>query len=215
MQLRHSHVLNDTNHDTRVEHLTKRYGERVSGVRRLRSLLLLAAAAAGLAVTLFYVSRPQPAPVTEPRPFVWEFDMTELVRMEIALPRAGLRERWRQGDDRQWYFDDERGRPVNADRWGGGIALLVSGPGANRRIAEDAADEQLQRFGLTEPQMTLRLTLTGGALVEVIVGDATPDGRSYYVKEATARSVYTVDHTWYGVLERLVTDPPYPPPNAD
>ena len=191
----------------------------MSGVRpkrahslKLRSLLALAAAAAGLAAGLFYVSRPQPAPAPEPRPYVWGFDMTELVRMEIALPRAGLRERFRRGGDLQWYFDDERGQPVRGDRWGGGIALLVSGPGANRRIAEDATDEQLQRFGLTEPQMTLGLTLAGGELVQVIVGDATPDGRSYYVKEAAGRGVYTVDYTWYGVLERLVTDPPYPAP---
>ena len=45
--------------------------------------------------------------------------------------------------------------------------------------------------------MTLGLTLIDGEFVEVIVGDATPDGRSYYI----------------GVLERLVTDPPYPPPD--
>lgn len=177
---------------------------------KLRSLLLLAAVAAGLAAGLYYASRPQPAPPPEPRPFVWGFDMTELVRLEIALPRAGLRERWRRGQDRQWYFDDERGQPVDGGRWGGGIALLVSGPGANRRIADDATDEQLERFGLAEPQMTLGMTLIDGALVEVIVGDATPDGRSYYVKEAAAGGVYTVDFTWYGVLERLVTDPPYP-----
>ena len=50
-----------------------------------------------------------------------------------------------------------------------------------------------------------------GEFVEVIVGDATSAGRSYYIKEITDSAVYTVDFTWYGVLERLVTDPPYPP----
>lgn len=187
----------------------------MSGLRpvNLRSLLLLAAAASGLAVGLHYTSRPKPQPRPEPRPFVWGFDMMELVRMEIELPRVGMRERWKRGDDRQWYFDDEQELPVNGDRWGGGIALLVSGPGANRRIAEEATDEQLERFGLTEPQMTLGLTLTDGEFVKVIVGDATPDGRSYYIKELTDRGVYTVDFTWYDVLERLVTDPPYPPPD--
>lgn len=176
----------------------------------LRSLLLLAAAA-GLAVGLYFTSRPKPQPRPEPRPFVWSFDMMELVRLEIELPRVGLQERWKRGEDRQWYFDDEREQPVNRDRWGGGIALLVSGPGANRRIAAAATAEQLERFGLTEPQMTLGLTLIDGGFVEVIVGDPTPDGRSYYIKELTDRGVYTVDFTWYGVLERLVTDPPYPP----
>ena len=100
-------------------------------------------------------------------------------------------------------------------RWGGGVALLVlvSVPGANRRIAEEATDEQLELFGLTEPQMTLGLTLIDGEFVEVIVGDATPDGRSYYIKETTDSDLYSVDFTWYGALERLVTDPPYLPPD--
>ena len=74
---------------------------------------------------------------------------------------------------------------MNRERWGGGVALLVSGPGANRLIAEQATAEQLELFGLTEPQMTLGLTLIDGELVEVIVGDATPDRRSYYIKETT------------------------------
>ena len=179
----------------------------------LRSLLLLAVVAAGLAVGLYYASRPRPQQPPEPRTVVWGFDMMELVRLEIQLPRVGMQERWRRGEDRQWYFDDEQGQPVNRARWGGGIALLVSGPEANRRIAQDATAEQLERFGLTEPQMTLGLTLIDGGLVEVIVGDATPDGRSYYIKEITDLDVYTVDFTWYGVLERLVTDPPYPAPD--
>ena len=180
---------------------------------KLRSLLLLVVVAGGLAVGLYYATRPQPQPRPEPRPFVWGFDMMELVHLEIQLPRSGMGERWKRGEDRQWYFDNEEGLPVNRDRWGGGVALLVSGPGANRRIAEQATDEQLDLFGLTEPQMTLGLTLIDGAFVEVIVGDATPDGRSYYIKEITDVDVYTVDYTWFGVLARLVLDPPYPPPD--
>ena len=180
---------------------------------KLRSLLLLVVVAGGLAAGLYYATRPQPQPRPEPRPFVWGFDMMDLVHLEIELPRADMKERWKRGEDRQWYFDDEQGQPVNRERWGGGVALLVSGPGANRLIAEEATDEQLELFGLTEPQMTLGLTLIDGQLVEVIVGDATPDGRSYYIKEITDVDVYTVDYTWYGVLARLVLDPPYAPPD--
>ena len=180
---------------------------------KLRSLLLLVVVAGGLAVGLYYATRPQPQPRAEPRPYVWGFDMMDLIHLEIELSRAGMQERWKRGEDRQWYFDNAEGQPVNRERWGGGIALLVSGPGANRLIAEEATDEQLELFGLTEPQMTLGLTLIDGELVEVIVGDATPDGRSYYIKEITDADIYTVDYTWYGVLRRLVTDPPYPPPD--
>ena len=177
---------------------------------KLRSLLLLVVVAGGLAVGLYYATRPQPQPRAEPRPYVWGFDMMDLIHLEIELSRAGMQERWKRGEDRQWYFDNAEGQPVNRERWGGGIALLVSGPGANRLIAEEATAEQLELFGLTEPQMTLGLTLIDGELVEVIVGDATPDGRSYYIKDTTDADIYTVDYTWYGVLRRLVTDPPYP-----
>ena len=69
----------------------------------------------------------------------------------------------------------------------------MSRPGANGRIAEEATDEQLELFGLTEPKMTLGLTLIDGEFVEVTVGDATPGGRSYYIKEITDSDVYTVD----------------------
>ena len=102
---------------------------------KLRSLLLLVVVAGGLAVGLYYATRPQPQPRAEPRPYVWGFDMMDLVHLEIELSRAGMQGRWKRGEDRQWYFDDEQGQPVNRDRWGG-VALLVSGPGANRRIAE-------------------------------------------------------------------------------
>ena len=180
---------------------------------KLRSLLLLVVVAGGLAVGLYYATRPKPQPRPEPRPFVWGFDMMDLVHLEIELSRAGMREKWKRGEDRQWYFDDEEGQPVNRDRWGGGVALLVSGPGANRRIAEEATAEQLELFGLSEPQMTLGLTLIEGDRVEVIVGDATPDGRSYYIKQMPDSDIYTVDFTWYRVVERLVTEPPYPPPD--
>ena len=178
---------------------------------KLRLILILAGAAAALAVVYYFSSRPQPQPRPEPRPFVWYVEMTELARMSIALPRRGLQQAWEKHADRQWYFAGPQGQPVDPKRWGGGIPLLLSGPGANRRVAEDAAADQIERFGLSDPQMAIDLTLDNGDTVSIAVGDATPDRRSYYIQRAGASDVYTVDYTWYDVLERLVTDPPYAP----
>lgn len=178
---------------------------------KLRLILVLAGAAAALAVVYYFSSRPQPQPRPEPRPFVWYVEMTDLARMSIALPRRGLQQAWEKHADRQWYFSGPQGQPVDPKRWGGGIPLLLSGPGANRRVAEDAAADQIERFGLSDPQMAIDLTLDNGDTVSIAVGDATPDRRSYYIQRAGASDVYTVDYTWYDVLERLVTDPPYAP----
>lgn len=179
---------------------------------KLRSILILAGVAAALGVTFYYTSRPQPQPRPEPRAFVWSVEMTELARMAIALPRRGLEETWEKHEDRQWYFAGPDGPGVDRKRWGGGVPLLLSGPGANRRIAEDATAEQIERFGLHAPQMVIGLTLDDGETLDIVIGDATPDRLGYYIQRRGASDVYTVDYTWYDVLERLVTDPPYAPP---
>ena len=181
---------------------------------KLRLILILAGVAAALGVAYHYSSRPQPQPRPEPRPFVWSVDMTELARMTIALPGLGLEETWEKHEDRQWYFAGPDGPGVDRNRWGGGIPLLLSGPGANRRIAADATAEQIVRFGLNEPQMAIGLTLDNGDSLDIIVGDATPDRRNYYIQRVGSDGVYTVDHTWFEVLRRLVTEPPYPPAAA-
>lgn len=95
-------------------------------------------------------------------------------------------------------------------RWGGGIPLLLSGPGAERLIAAAATDKQLESYGLKAPRMKIELTLKNEDTILVDIGDRTPDGQTYYIKKRDSQAVYTVDHTWYEVLERLVREPPYP-----
>ncbi len=132
--------------------------------------------------------------------------------MAISLPADGKREAWVKHEDKYWYFDQPDGPKVNMKRWGGGIPLLLSGPGANRSIAENATDEQLEIYGLKNPKMKMNLVLENEDSIGVEVGDRTLDGQAYYIKLIDSRAVYTVDFTWYDVLERLVLDPPYPVP---
>jgi hypothetical protein len=95
-------------------------------------------------------------------------------------------------------------------RWGGGIPLLLSGPGAERLIASESTDEQLQMYGLEDPKMKIDLTLENEDTINIEVGDRTPDGQACYIKLVKSNDVYTVHYTWYEVLERLVLEPPYP-----
>ena len=178
---------------------------------KLRFIIAMAALAIGLGGWYYVTSRPQPLPPPEARPFVWSVEMSDLVRIGIELPRQNLSESWQQHEDRYWYFTDPEGPQVDIHRWGGGIPLLLSGPGANRLIAEDPTPEQLAAFGLDKPQMVLHLGLIDGTELEIHIGDSTPDRISYYSKQAHRTKVFTVDTTWYEVIEQLVKDPPYPP----
>ena len=167
----------------------------------------------------FYFSKtPELPPKVEPRVFLWNFEMGELQHIVIRLPREDKSEAFikiREGDKFPWYFDDPQRSEVDVARWGGGIELLLTGPGAERVIARNATEEKLAEFGLTQPQMEITLTLEDGDILNITVGDRTPDGDAFYVQGPHSNDVALVDYTWYGVLERLVKDPPYAPSSAD
>ena len=177
----------------------------------LRFIIPTGILAIGLGIWYYFASRPQPVPPPEPRPYVWQVEMNDLARIQIDLPKRSLSEAWRMHADRYWYFTDPDGPRVDSSRWGGGIPLLLSGPGANRLVEAAPTEEQLAAFGLDEPQMLINLLMRDGAELLILVGDATPDGISYYAKHANRPEVLTVDSAWFEVIERLVTDPPHPP----
>ena len=181
---------------------------------KLRLLVILAVVAAGLAVVLFLTSGRGEEEDAAERPIMWSFDLRDLQRVEIALPHEELAETWFRSD-RLWYFE-RPGRPqVDLDRWGGAVPYLLSGPGANRLITDEAAPEELGIFGLLAPRMTIHLEHggehgDGPGIVDLVIGDETPNTFSFYVQLVGTTKVYTVDRSWYEIMERLVIDPPYP-----
>lgn len=177
---------------------------------RLRSILVLAVLMLGLGTVFLLSNRRQQVTVVEPRAAVWTVAAGDLRKLAISLPAVGKRESWTMHDDEYWYFDEPNGPKVDMARWGGGIPLLLSGPFANRLIADKATDEQLEAFGLAKARMAIRLALKNGDVIEIEVGDRSPDHQAYYLRLAGSRTVYTVDYVWCDVLEKLVQDPPYP-----
>lgn len=179
---------------------------------RIRLLAAMAALLAVAAVLYFVFGRsePEPEPEVEIVPPLWDVEMLDLVRVSIELPQSGQSEAWEKRADKQWYFlqPDGDGPQVDRKRWGGGIPLILSGPRGNRRIAPDASDEQIEIYGLNKPAMKIVLN-SADRRFDVAVGDATPDGQSYYIKLADSADVYSIDYTWFDVLERLVVEPPY------
>jgi len=185
---------------------------------RLRTILILLIILLALGGYFYFSNSPEPPPKEEPRVFVWMIEMGEIQHIEIRLPREDKSEAFvkiKEGDKFPWYFDNPQRSEVDVARWGGGIPLLLSGPGAERVIARNATEEKLAEFGLTQPQMEIILTLEDGDILNITVGDRTPDGNTFYVQAPDSNDVCLVDYTWYEVLERLVKEPPYAPPSAD
>ena len=182
-----------------------------------KNFVILLAILAVLGGTFFLVSRPKPGPPPQVKEYVWLIEQEDIDRVTMALPRqtpplSQSFVRIKQDDKFPWFFDDASRSPVDAQRWGGGIPLLLSGPGADRDIADNASSEQLALFGFSGPIMVIDLELSDGRNMQIRVGDSTPDGANYYVKAPGTNAVATVDRTWYEVLSKLVVQPPYAPP---
>lgn len=182
---------------------------------RLRNILILLAIFIAMGWYFYVTSRPEPEPRPEPQLYVWMIEQEEITRIEITLPYEDKSQAFVKGEDRQWYFDDPERSPVDTKRWGGGIPLLLSGPGAERAIAENATEEKLAEFGLTQPRMEIALTLENGEILHITIGNSTPDGTAFYVQVPDSNDVAIVDYSWYGVVERLVKEPPYVPVPTD
>ncbi len=186
---------------------------------RLRSILILLIILLALGGYFYFSNSSEPPPEKEePRVFVWLIKMDEMQHIVIRLPLEDRSEAFvkiSQEDKFPWYFDDPQRSEVDVARWGGGIELLLTGPGAERVIARNATEEKLAEFGLAQPQMEITLTLEDGDILNIAVGDRTPDGDAVYIQDLHSNDVYLVYYGWYEVLERQVKEPPYAPPAAD
>jgi len=181
---------------------------------RLQNILIMLIILLAIGGVFYFVNAPEIPEQPDPQQFVWLIEMEEIEHIVIDLPNENNSQSFikiSEGDKFPWYFDDPEKSPVDTQRWGGGIPLLLSGPGAGRIIAEDAPIEKLTEFGFTEPQMIITLTLEDGYVMTIDVGDATPNGAYYYVRAPNTNDVALVDYTWYYVIERLVLEPPYVP----
>ena len=179
-----------------------------------KSIIALAVMLAASIILYYYTSQTESPTPTIPRPIVWDVNIEELVRIEISLPYQSKIEAFVKREDRYWYFDHSEGDKVNKKRWGGGIPLLLSGPGAERLITDNASKKQSDIFGFLKPSMEINLTLENKKIIKIEVGDKTPDAQGYYIRTLNSKSIYTVHETWYHVLERLVLEPPYPDPKV-
>ena len=70
----------------------------------------------------------------------------------------------------------------------------------------------LAEYGLITGTFTANITLTGGVTHTLLVGETNPSGNSYYaLADGKQSPVYLIYSNNVDELQRLVTEPPYPP----
>ena len=179
---------------------------------RIRNIIILLVILLILGGYFYLTYTPETPPASEPKIYVWDIKMDEIKQIEIVLPHENISESFIKIEEENkfpWHFDDPQMSEVDIARWGGGIPLILSGPGVERIITRNATEEKLNEFGLTQPRMEITLTLQDETILHIAVGDSTPNEATYYVKVKDSNDVALVDYTWYEVLERLVKEPPY------
>jgi hypothetical protein len=182
----------------------------------LRNIIVLVAIAGVLGVIFFIVNRPGPEAPIDTIPRIWHIENQEdiqHIKINVRTEEGFPSESFIQHEDRYFYFDVENGSIVDMKRWGGGIPLLLSGPGADRRLVLNATDAKLTEYGFNVPKMAIELILKNGTVYNIELGNSTPSGKTYYIRLKESRDIYTVDYTWFDVISKLVTEPPYPAPN--
>lgn len=182
---------------------------------KIRSILILLAVLLALGGYFYFTNAPQPPKKEEAREFAWLIEMDDIQHIDLSLPREDLSQSFvkiEEEDKFPWYFDDADHSLIDTKRWGGGVPLLLSGPGVNRIISENTSDEKLAEYGIADPAMVVHLTLRDGYEMFINVGDKTPDGNAFYVQAPSTRDVAIVDSSWYDVISGLVKNPPYAPP---
>jgi hypothetical protein len=179
---------------------------RLSNILILLTVLLVAGG------IYYWLNLPKPAPPQEPRYYAWDVSLDDLQHITIDLPSENKSQSFikiSNPDTFPWYFDDAQQSAVDTKRWGGGIPLLLSGPGVQRYFA-GASTDKLSEYGLTKPQMIIDLALTDNRTMNIVIGDFTPDGINVYVLAPHSNNdIGLVDRSWFDVLSALVTDPPY------
>ncbi len=173
----------------------------------LRLLLVLITVFSYVAIGVtWFLMNPADALEEPDPPFFYTLSPDDLRNIKLdtgeAVSSWSLRE-----DERRWYFDELNDIPADLFRWGG-ITQLLGGPRTQRVLAQEIDDVAL--YGLDTPSAKFSVTLRDGSVVTLLLGDQTPDGENNYARVEGFPQLVLVDSSWGTVLERLVSEPPYP-----
>lgn len=175
---------------------------------RSTSIILIALLLIG-GYVYFFELRKSPPLVAKP-PYVYGVDMMDVVSIDLSYGDKNLSILWDE-EKSAWYFKNPGGPELDQARING-LRVLLSGTISKRLLFEKVDD--LSVYGLDKPQIVARVGLKSGQVMEILLGDKTPDEQGYYVQFRGRDAVYTVDYTWGDEFIRYVTETPLATPTA-
>ena len=146
------------------------------------------------------------APREDP-PWLYKIDDDDIIQIEASSEGKTVIYAKKQGSN-DWFIQDDPEVPVFLDKWSG-TTLLLSGPQVNRVLPENM--ENLEVYGLDPPKTRIKVMGRNNLGYELHLGNKTPDGENQYARLASDPSLFTVVEIWAQVVNRLATEPPYPP----
>lgn len=143
-------------------------------------------------------------------PWLYRVDDGAIVRIEVSYQGQTVIYRKESGTE-DWYIEKEPAVPVLREKWQG-TPLLLSGPKVSRVLSEKL--ENPASYGLEPPLTRVRVTDVSSTTLEFHLGKATPDTTNQYARLAGHPALFAVPAAWADVVNRLATEPPYPPDGA-
>jgi hypothetical protein len=147
-----------------------------------------------------------PAATADPLLQMFQIDDKEIVKLEF-LRGGAMTTLTKDGDD--WLLQPT-GEPAERFRVNS-LLVRVATLKANRRIGEP---ENLQVYGLTTPDMIMRLWRQDDTLYELLVGGKTPNDAGTYAMRPDDPAIFVLPNTVTGDIEKMVTEPPKAPPTS-
>jgi hypothetical protein len=174
---------------------------------RLSFLLVAVLIIFGGTFLVFQFTRAEDSPPDPP--WLYKVDDSSIVHIEATYNGQTVNYDKKPGST-TWYIQEEgRETPVFLDKWSG-TPLLLSGPRVNRVLSQTI--DNPEAYGLDPPKSSIKVTERSGRSYEFHMGDPTPDGNNQYAYLVGDPQLFTVPQIWAEVINRLVTEPPYPRP---
>ena len=149
---------------------------------------------------------------TPDRPWLYKVDDGSIVHIQVSYSGQTVDYDKKPGGT-TWYIQDEdEETQVFLEKWSG-TTLLLSGPMVNRVLAQSF--DNPAAYGLDPPESIVKVTERSGLIYEFHMGSATPDGENQYTRLVGDPQLFTVPQIWAMVINRLATEPPYPPPEEE
>jgi hypothetical protein len=175
---------------------------------RYTSTVILAAVFLVLALALFFLNQnPEagvlnPTPTPTPQPVVWDLSgsTAQGVRVDTISQTVAV-----QIVNNQWQLTAPTNEPASQFQVGS-VADQLKKIQAQRVLTET----DLTKYGLDTPVLTVTLVVSGAAQTtnSLLVGKATIDGGSYYVKAKDKPEIYVLVNSLIEQVRSWITTPP-------